>query len=61
MQQISDEATPWEIVERVVAGNPKQAEGYRTGKEGLFGFFVGQGHEGDERQGKSGADVRVAA
>ena len=42
VQQISDEATLWEIVERVVAGNPKQAEGYRSGKDGLFGFFVGQ-------------------
>ena len=42
VQQISDEAALWEIVDRVVAANPKQAEGYRGGKDGLFGFFVGQ-------------------
>ena len=42
VQQISDEAALWEIVERVVAANPKQAEGYKAGKDGMFGFFVGQ-------------------
>jgi aspartyl-tRNA(Asn)/glutamyl-tRNA(Gln) amidotransferase subunit B len=42
VQQISDEAALWEIVERVVEANPKQAEGFRAGKDGLFGFFVGQ-------------------
>jgi aspartyl-tRNA(Asn)/glutamyl-tRNA(Gln) amidotransferase subunit B len=42
VQQISDEAALWEIVDRVVTDNPKQAEGYMAGKDGLFGFFVGQ-------------------
>jgi aspartyl-tRNA(Asn)/glutamyl-tRNA(Gln) amidotransferase subunit B len=42
LQQISDEAALWEIIDRVVAANPKQAEGYVAGKDGLFGFFVGQ-------------------
>ncbi|MEJ7596891.1 MAG: Asp-tRNA(Asn)/Glu-tRNA(Gln) amidotransferase subunit GatB, partial [Kofleriaceae bacterium] len=42
VQQISDEALLWEIVDRVVSKNPKQAEGYAAGKDGLFGFFVGQ-------------------
>ena len=41
MQQISDEAALWEIVDRVVAANAKQAEGYKAGKDGLFGYFVG--------------------
>jgi aspartyl-tRNA(Asn)/glutamyl-tRNA(Gln) amidotransferase subunit B len=42
VQQISDEATLAAIVEAVIAANPKQVEGYRSGKDGLFGFFVGQ-------------------
>ena len=31
-----------EVVARVVRGNPKQAEQYRSGKEAVFQFFVGQ-------------------
>ena len=42
VQQISDEALLWEIVDKIVRANPKQAEGYAAGKDGLFGFFVGQ-------------------
>jgi aspartyl-tRNA(Asn)/glutamyl-tRNA(Gln) amidotransferase subunit B len=43
MQQISDPTALWEIINRVVAANPKQAEAYTVGgKDGLFGFFVGQ-------------------
>jgi len=42
VRQISDEAVLGEVVDRVVAANPKQAEGYRAGKDQLFGFFVGQ-------------------
>src|SRR5262249_3279863 len=41
-RQISDEAELAKIVDKVVAGNPKQVEGYLAGKDGLFGFFVGQ-------------------
>ena len=29
------------IVDKVVAANPKQAEAFKAGKDGLFGFFVG--------------------
>jgi aspartyl-tRNA(Asn)/glutamyl-tRNA(Gln) amidotransferase subunit B len=42
LQQISDEAALWEIVDQVVTANPKQAEAYAGGKDSLFGFFVGQ-------------------
>jgi aspartyl-tRNA(Asn)/glutamyl-tRNA(Gln) amidotransferase subunit B len=43
LQQISDTAVLWEIINRVVAAHPKQAEAYTVGgKDGLFGFFVGQ-------------------
>jgi len=41
VRQISDEAALWEIVDRVVKANPKQAEAFASGKDGLFGFFVG--------------------
>jgi aspartyl-tRNA(Asn)/glutamyl-tRNA(Gln) amidotransferase subunit B len=30
------------VIERVIAANPGQAEQFRSGKEGLIGFFVGQ-------------------
>ncbi|HMG56814.1 MAG TPA: Asp-tRNA(Asn)/Glu-tRNA(Gln) amidotransferase subunit GatB [Kofleriaceae bacterium] len=43
LQQISDPGALWEIINRIVAANPKQAEAYTVGgKDGLFGFFVGQ-------------------
>lgn len=42
VRQISDEAVLWDIVDKVVAANPKQAAEYARGKDGLFGFFVGQ-------------------
>jgi aspartyl-tRNA(Asn)/glutamyl-tRNA(Gln) amidotransferase subunit B len=42
VKQISDEAELAKIVDKVVSANPKQAEGYLAGKDGLFGFFVGQ-------------------
>jgi aspartyl-tRNA(Asn)/glutamyl-tRNA(Gln) amidotransferase subunit B len=43
LQQISDQGVLWEVINRVVAANPKQAEAYTIGgKDGLFGFFVGQ-------------------
>ena len=42
VQQISDEAALWEIIEEVVGANPHQVQGYQAGKDGLFGFLVGQ-------------------
>jgi aspartyl-tRNA(Asn)/glutamyl-tRNA(Gln) amidotransferase subunit B len=41
VRQISDEAALWEIVDKVVKANPKQAEAFAAGKDSLFGFFVG--------------------
>jgi aspartyl-tRNA(Asn)/glutamyl-tRNA(Gln) amidotransferase subunit B len=40
--QLSDEAALVRIIEEVISANPKELEGYRAGKEKLFGFFVGQ-------------------
>jgi len=42
LQQISDEPALWEIIDRIVTKNEKQATEYANGKDGLFGFFVGQ-------------------
>lgn len=42
MAQITDAAALEEICRKVVDANPKQVEGYRKGKTGLLGFFVGQ-------------------
>jgi len=30
------------LVDQVLAANPQQVESYRSGKEGLLGFFIGQ-------------------
>ena len=43
------------LVERVLAANPSEVESYRGGKQGLFGFFVGQVMR--ESQGK--ADPKI--
>ena len=40
--QITDDSAIGAIVDEVIAGNPKQLEQYRSGKDKLFGFFVGQ-------------------
>src|SRR5207302_384815 len=43
------------LVDRVLAGNPDQVAAYKGGKQGLFGYFVGQVMK--ETQGK--ADPKV--
>jgi aspartyl-tRNA(Asn)/glutamyl-tRNA(Gln) amidotransferase subunit B len=40
--QVSDEASLAAIVDRILAANPKQLAEYRSGKEKLLGYFVGQ-------------------
>lgn len=40
--QVSDTGEIDRVIDEVIATNPKQLEQYRGGKEGLFGFFVGQ-------------------
>jgi aspartyl-tRNA(Asn)/glutamyl-tRNA(Gln) amidotransferase subunit B len=40
--QVSDTAEIDGIIDEVMAANQKQLEQYRSGKEALFGFFVGQ-------------------
>ena len=58
LKQISDEATLGPIVDQIVTANPKQAEGYAAGKDGLFGFFVGQVMKAT--QGRANPNVTTA-
>src|SRR5437016_5865229 len=40
--QVSDTGEIDRVIDEVIAANPGQLEQYRSGKEALFGFFVGQ-------------------
>ncbi|MDZ4180647.1 MAG: Asp-tRNA(Asn)/Glu-tRNA(Gln) amidotransferase subunit GatB [Coriobacteriia bacterium] len=42
MKQVSDSSAIEEVVVRVLAAHPDEVAGYRGGKVGLLGFFVGQ-------------------
>jgi aspartyl-tRNA(Asn)/glutamyl-tRNA(Gln) amidotransferase subunit B len=42
LKQVTDTGAIEKIIDDVIAGNPKQLEDYRSGKDKLFGFFVGQ-------------------
>jgi aspartyl-tRNA(Asn)/glutamyl-tRNA(Gln) amidotransferase subunit B len=42
MVQVSDTGEIDRVIDEVIAANPNQLEQYRSGKETLFGFFVGQ-------------------
>jgi aspartyl-tRNA(Asn)/glutamyl-tRNA(Gln) amidotransferase subunit B len=42
LRQISDSGAIEGVIDAVIAANPKQLADYRSGKDKLFGFFVGQ-------------------
>jgi aspartyl-tRNA(Asn)/glutamyl-tRNA(Gln) amidotransferase subunit B len=42
LQQITDSSAIERVIDEVMAANPKQLADYRSGKDKLFGFFVGQ-------------------
>ena len=42
LAQISDSAAIGTMIDEVLTANPQQLEGYRSGKDKLFGYFVGQ-------------------
>src|SRR4029450_128740 len=48
---VSDASELDPLVDRILAANPGQVAAYKGGKEGLLGFFVGQGMK--ETQGKA--------
>jgi len=40
--QVSDSTSIKQVIEEVLLENPESVEGYKSGKDKLFGFFVGQ-------------------
>jgi aspartyl-tRNA(Asn)/glutamyl-tRNA(Gln) amidotransferase subunit B len=42
LKQITDTGAIEKVIDEVMAANPKQLADYRSGKDKLFGFFVGQ-------------------
>jgi len=42
LKQITDSSAIEPIIDEIIANNPGQVEQYRSGKDKLFGFFVGQ-------------------
>lgn len=42
LKQITDTGAIEKIIDEIITNNPKQLEDYRSGKDKLFGFFVGQ-------------------
>ncbi len=42
LKQITDSGAIEQVITDVMAANPKQLADYRSGKDKLFGFFVGQ-------------------
>ena len=42
LKQITDTGAIEKVIDEVMAANPKQLAEYRSGKDKLFGFFVGQ-------------------
>jgi aspartyl-tRNA(Asn)/glutamyl-tRNA(Gln) amidotransferase subunit B len=42
LRQITDAGAIERVIDAVIAANPKQLADYRSGKDKLFGFFVGQ-------------------
>ena len=42
LKQITDAGAIEQIIDDVIQANPTQLEQYRSGKDKLFGFFVGQ-------------------
>ncbi|MEF3075040.1 Asp-tRNA(Asn)/Glu-tRNA(Gln) amidotransferase subunit GatB [Methylobacter sp. Wu1] len=51
LKQITDTGAIEAIIDKVIANNPEQVEQYRSGKDKVFGFFVGQVMK--EMQGKA--------
>ena len=42
LKQITDTGAIEAIIDQIIANNPEQLAQYRSGKDKLFGFFVGQ-------------------
>jgi len=42
LRQITDGGAIEKVIDEIIAANPKQLADYRSGKDKLYGFFVGQ-------------------
>lgn len=42
LQQVTDNSAIEKIIDQIIAAHPEQVADYRSGKDKLFGFFVGQ-------------------
>jgi aspartyl-tRNA(Asn)/glutamyl-tRNA(Gln) amidotransferase subunit B len=42
LAQVSDESAMQSVIDQVLAQHPEEVASYRGGKEGLFGWFMGQ-------------------
>jgi aspartyl-tRNA(Asn)/glutamyl-tRNA(Gln) amidotransferase subunit B len=42
LEQVTDDKEIESMIDKVIESNPQQLEQYRSGKDRLFGFFVGQ-------------------
>lgn len=42
LKQVTDTGAIEKVIDEIIANNPEQVEQYRSGKEKVFGFFVGQ-------------------
>jgi aspartyl-tRNA(Asn)/glutamyl-tRNA(Gln) amidotransferase subunit B len=42
LRQITDEGAIGKVIDEIIAANPRQLADFRSGKDKLFGFFVGQ-------------------
>ncbi|PPD04041.1 MAG: Asp-tRNA(Asn)/Glu-tRNA(Gln) amidotransferase GatCAB subunit B [Methylobacter sp.] len=51
LKQVTDTGAIEAIIDQIIAANPEQVEQYRSGKDKVFGFFVGQVMK--EMQGKA--------
>lgn len=50
LKQVSDSSALEKIIEEIMAANPAQLAEYRSGKDKLFGFFVGQAMKASKGQ-----------
>ncbi|MBG0770089.1 MAG: Asp-tRNA(Asn)/Glu-tRNA(Gln) amidotransferase GatCAB subunit B, partial [Anaerolineaceae bacterium] len=42
LAQVSDDSALLAVIDKILAANPDEVASYRSGKEGLFGWFMGQ-------------------
>jgi aspartyl-tRNA(Asn)/glutamyl-tRNA(Gln) amidotransferase subunit B len=61
LEQISDTGALGKIIDEVIAANPKQVEQYRSGKQQVIGFLVGQVMKASRGQADPAAVNRMLA